>query len=351
MTQQPPAITVLIAVHNGLPYLESAVRSIMEQTFEDIEILIVDDASSDDSPAVLARLADEDQRIRVITLETNLRLPGALNRGLDEARAPLVARMDADDLAHPRRLEIQKAYMDAHPKVSLCGMSVRNIDAAGRVLKPAIRPRDTVATRWLARFFMPLTHPTFVFRSRFEDGTAPRYHTDFPVTEDYDFVTRLLEKGQAVTLPDIGLDYRMHSQSTTHTQIIRQKVDARIIAQRFQTHEMPFELCEALAPFNAAFLGYQDTDPRALYAGLRAMITHDSALHPGHRRWIKRQGAQMAYIALRNTKRARIATLGAFARHGADFLPALALRAGETKRALPTALRSGQLFFRSAQGL
>jgi glycosyltransferase involved in cell wall biosynthesis len=142
-----PQVSVLIAVYNGLPYLEAALRSIMDQTLREIEIIVVDDASTDDTPAVLARLATEDPRIRVETLTENLRLPGALNRGLELVRAPLVARMDADDIADPKRLAVQKRFMDAHPDIILCGTSIRQIDAGGTYIRTSQRPRDAVCCR------------------------------------------------------------------------------------------------------------------------------------------------------------------------------------------------------------
>lgn len=87
-----PRVSVLLAVHNGVAFVEEAVRSMMQQTLREIEIIVVDDASTDETPTILAKLAAEDPRIRRVTLAENRRLPGALNAGLEVARAPLVAR-------------------------------------------------------------------------------------------------------------------------------------------------------------------------------------------------------------------------------------------------------------------
>ena len=339
-----PAVSVVMAVHNGLPYLESALRSIMDQSLRDIEIIVVDDASSDDTPAVLARLAEEDPRIRVLTNTENLRLAASLNRGLDIARAPLIARMDADDIAHPDRLSVQKAYMDAHPDVLLSGMSLRVIGSDGHIQRTARRSRDTVATRWLARFMMPLSHPTFLFHARFPDGSAPRYRSDFPVTEDYDFVAELLVHGDAVTLSAVGLDYRVHGASATATKAARQKADARIVAERIQARELAPEIRQAIGPLNAAYLGFEPADPAAVFAGLRRMIAHDMRDHPDHGAWMRRQGAQLALTALRHGGAGRRQIMAAFLGPGRDFLPALALRAAEIANLLPSLFRSDRRF-------
>ena len=100
----PPAISVLTAVRNGLPHLAAAIASIREQSLPDWEWILVDDGSTDSTGALLADQAREDPRLRVLTVRAEGLVP-ALNRGLEAARAPIVARMDADDVAHPERLE------------------------------------------------------------------------------------------------------------------------------------------------------------------------------------------------------------------------------------------------------
>ena len=106
MPNATPAITVLLPVYNGLPYLEAAIRSILQQSFEDFTLLIVDDGSSDGSRVLLEKLAKTDARIELI-FQQNAGIVLALNRGLDAVRSPYVARMDADDVALPQRLERQ----------------------------------------------------------------------------------------------------------------------------------------------------------------------------------------------------------------------------------------------------
>lgn len=128
LTSQSPALSVVMSVYNGSAYLEVAVRSILTQTFQDFEFIIVDDCSSDDTPEILEKLASADPRIRILRLEQNRQIAGALNAGLELARAPLIARMDADDISYPTRLMRQMAIMDEDPDLVLLGTSIRHVD-------------------------------------------------------------------------------------------------------------------------------------------------------------------------------------------------------------------------------
>ena len=114
-----PLVSVLMAVYNGEAYLGEAIESILRQTFSFFEFIIIDDASTDNS----RRLAESyrDSRIRVVSNPRNLRLAGSLNRGINLARGKYIARMDADDICHPDRLEKQVAFMEENCDVGVSG--------------------------------------------------------------------------------------------------------------------------------------------------------------------------------------------------------------------------------------
>ncbi len=337
-----PAVSVVIAVHNGMPYVESAIRSMMDQTLCEIEIIVIDDASTDETPEVLARLAAEDPRIRVLTNEVNLKLPASLNRGLEVARAPLIARMDADDLSMPQRLAVQKAYMDAHPEVILLGASIRKIDESGRVTHTSIRGRDAEATRWLSRFHMPLVHPSFMFRHA--PGEAGlRYDPTLEVSQDYAFCVAAQNRGAVVSLPDVLLDYREHAAAASSTRWHRQRELAREISARAMAAQLPPPVLAAMQPFRAAYFDLETADPRAILAGLRVMLAHDAAAMPRHRVWMRRQAAQLATAAMQRGGMRTTGILRAFLRSGRDFLPALGLRYLETRKRLPRWLQAQPL--------
>lgn len=319
----PPSVSVLMAVHNSLPYLEEALRSVMDQTLRDIEIVVVDDASTDATPELLARLASEDPRLRVETLRENHRLPAALNVGLRLCSAPLVARMDADDIAHPERLQVQKHYMDAHPEVALCGTGIRKIDAEGRVSWIEHRDYDAFMVRWIARFNMPLVHPTFMFRNPAPDGTRLTYDQSMPVAQDYDFCIRALAHGKVVCLGELLLDYRVHKGSLTGTKRRDQNSVAAALATRFQEQELPQEIVVSLKPVLAALYG-QGAVGRDLFRGLHEMIARDAERAPERRKWMYRKSAELVEYILR-TRGGRFLAWKTILTSAPDFFVHLAL--------------------------
>ena len=124
-------VTVLLPVYNGGPFLPRVLASLLAQTWRDFEVLVIDDGSSDGSAEIAAAHARSDPRVRVLRNERNLGLARTLNRGLDEARSPLVARQDVDDLSHPERLARQVAFLEAHAEVALVGAQGWEIDRDG----------------------------------------------------------------------------------------------------------------------------------------------------------------------------------------------------------------------------
>jgi len=336
-----PAISVLLPVYNNMPYLEAAVRSIMDQSFRDIEIIVVDDASTDASPQVLARLAGEDPRIHVETLAENRRLPGALNHGLDLVRAPLVARMDADDIAHPERLARQKAWMDAHPEALMVTSGVRQIDSEGRLLRPpsgwSLPPR---AMRWMLRFGMPAFHPTFLFRPRAPDGTLWRYDPAWTASEDYDLLERMTRTGPVATLPEPLLDYRVHGGSITAKTDSPHLAEGAAIARRVLQSDLPADLAGDLDPYIA--LIYENERPSRAEAGRLAgafarMTRLDAHRDPALGWWYRRMAARLLVTNLKAAGLPGRRILALLARHAPALLVGTALRTAENRRWIPAA--------------
>lgn len=345
--ERPPKVSVLLPVHNGANYVESAVRSMMAQTLREIEIVVVDDASSDGTPGILDRLAAEDGRIRVERLEPNRRLPGALNRGLELCRGEYVARMDADDLSEPTRLEVQARFLDSHPDITLVGCSVIRIDGDGKPFQTSVRAQDPFAARWMCRFMMPFRHPTFLFR-RTEMDLA--YDPACTVSEDFDILARLTETRKVVCLPDVLLRYREHDGSLTGAKWRLMVEEAEKIAVPVQKTEMPAEVFEAMAPFRTAYFDLRPLDGTgiaALFEGLKRMAQADALESPAHRDWIRRQTAQLGAHALLRSGARKPRILAAFFGPGRDFLPALVMRFLETRRLLPAAFRSDPVIWRA----
>lgn len=206
-----PAVTILLPVYNSAETLQATLDSLFAQQFEDFELLVVDDGSTDQSPDILQ--ACHDPRLRVLKNPERLRLAGALNRGLQEAAAPLIARMDADDLCRPDRLNRQLAFMDAHPEIALCGSWTRHF--GDRKKNKEAYPVSADAIRAFALFNCPFAHPTVMFRRALFLEEQLLYDGSFYPTEDYELWTRLVHRFPCANVPEILLDYRVHAKSMT----------------------------------------------------------------------------------------------------------------------------------------
>jgi glycosyltransferase involved in cell wall biosynthesis len=224
-----PSVSVIIPVHNAMPYLRPAIESICAQTLRDIEVIVLDDASTDGSAQYLASVRDP----RVLVLHCERQgYASLLNHGLTLAQAELAARMDADDFSLPNRLERQVAVMQSEPDVVLCGCQAQQIDGAGR----HVRLMDVPTTDGLIRYELltgaPFTHPGVLYRVA-EVLAIGGYATELSPAEDYDLWWRLAERGRCVNLPDILLHYRWHGQNVSVVQETRQREISKEISVRY----------------------------------------------------------------------------------------------------------------------
>ncbi|MFT8242525.1 glycosyltransferase [Roseomonas sp. BN140053] len=204
-----PAVSVVLPVRDGARFLEAAVNSILGQSLRELELLVVDDGSRDETPAILRRLAAADARLRVLS-GPPLGLVPALNRGLREARAPLVARMDADDVAAPERLARQVAALEAAPEVALLGTGWRVVRADGQPRRDVSPPTGSEAIRAALVRANPIAHPTVILRRAAVLGVGG-YRPAFRLAEDFDLWLRLAERHELRNLPEPLLDYREHA--------------------------------------------------------------------------------------------------------------------------------------------
>ncbi len=206
-----PEVTVLLPVYNGEEYLRETMESILGQTYNGFEFLIVDDGSTDGTDDIIKSY--DDPRIRVLKNPERLKLSGALNRGIDEARGNYIARMDADDIALPERLATQVAYMDEHPEIGVCGTG---IEVFGNTrTRNDIYPADTEDIRSYALFDCPFCHPSVMMRRDLLDKHNLRYDGSYYPTEDYELWARAIECFPTVNLSEVLLRYRVHEKSMT----------------------------------------------------------------------------------------------------------------------------------------
>ena len=189
-----PSVSVLMPVYNGAEHVAKAIDSVLAQTVTDFELVVVDDGSTDDTAAVLASYA-HDPRVRVVRHDTNGGLVASLNDGLQACRAELVARLDADDISMPTRLQRQKEVFDANPAVVLCATAYVRFLPSGQVLREG-RPPLTHGGLAMAMFTgNRLCHSSVMFRRSAVVALGGYDPTWFPV-EDYDLWIRLMETGR-----------------------------------------------------------------------------------------------------------------------------------------------------------
>jgi len=227
-----PDVSVVMPVRNGARWLPESVASVLSQSLTGLELLAVDDGSTDETPRILAEFAARDDRVRIIRQEP-LGLVAALNRGLADARAPLLARLDCDDRARPERLERQARYLRDHPEVGLLGSWAEAVDADGNVMG---RRTPETESDVLKRFLMrgnPFVHSSVMLRTQLARDLRGFRHA-FRAAEDYDLWIRMAEVAEVANLPEVLVDYRVHDAGVTKVQALRQAFSARLARRSAQ---------------------------------------------------------------------------------------------------------------------
>lgn len=245
----PPLVSVIMPVWNGERYLKEAADSILSQTFKEFEFIILDDGSTDSTPEILSTLAERDQRVRIIRLDHE-GIVAALNRGISEAKAEWIARMDCDDISHPQRLEKQWTAVQGKPKAVLCHTHT-HIVGDPEFVTPAgrfIRSKALLALRLC--FQCPIIHPTVMFRKStvLECGG---YLPEERHAEDYGLWGRLLLAGEVVGIPEPVFDFRVHGGSISKQKADVQQELSRKIATRHCRQFMDLDEATAARAYRA----------------------------------------------------------------------------------------------------
>lgn len=209
-----PSVSVLLPVHNGKPYLEPCIESVQRQSISNWELVLVDDGSEDGSIDVLRAFAKADERIRLVSIPERKGVTAALNVGLRHCRAELIARLDADDICVPHRLERQRDYLQANPAIVAVGCWVMRIDADGDAIAVGRWPREhTDIDRRLLCGEGGLPHPGAMIRAATLQQIGG-YREEFVYAQDKDLWLRLGEVGELANLEEVLLYYREHALST-----------------------------------------------------------------------------------------------------------------------------------------
>ena len=210
-----PDVSVVMTVYNSAPYLRESVCSILTQSLQDLELIVVDDGSTDNTRAILKHMQKRDKRLFVYSQE-NQGQAHASNRALERTRGNRIALMDADDIACSRRLEREYNYLQSNPHIKAVGTWMR-IFPPKRLHFLPIRyknPQHPEILRVHTLFEPPMFHPTVMLdRGVFEHMQGDFYKENLPESEDYDLLTRLQKDYDFANLPFVGLKYRVHYQN------------------------------------------------------------------------------------------------------------------------------------------
>jgi glycosyltransferase involved in cell wall biosynthesis len=212
-----PPVSVVLPAYNAERFLARALGSVVAQTHGELDIVVVDDGSTDGTLGVAQDFARRDNRVRVFA-QGNGRIARALNHGIACARHEWIARMDADDVMEPNRIERQLGFLAANPDLSVASSLVRYIDEDERVVGWSRSPftrRATIARYFQRNRMVALNHPAAMMRKSAVTAVGG-YRPEFVPTEDCDLWCRLLERGyQLLVQPEYLLRYRVYGESTT----------------------------------------------------------------------------------------------------------------------------------------
>ncbi len=240
--------------YNAAAFLNEAVSSILNQTFSDFELIILDDASTDESVDIIQQHLD-DPRVRYYRNEKNQGIVHNLNKGLSLARADIIARMDGDDVAELNRFELQYNFLQHHPDIAAVGSYVRIIDENGVVIDQRTKLTDVEAIRQTVLVYSPLVHPAAMYR-RDIIAKVGGYRQQYLYNEDIDLWYRLIGNGYAISnVPEYLLRYRYHGASTAHRAAQNAKQLYRLRKETIQTFKLRVSMYMRALIFIQLFAG------------------------------------------------------------------------------------------------
>jgi glycosyltransferase involved in cell wall biosynthesis len=225
-----PLVTIILPAYNAAPYIQEAVDSMLNQTFTNFELIIIDDCSTDNT-AQLAQAYTTDKRVKVIINAQNLGLIGTLNYGFGIANTKYIARMDADDISEPTRLEKQVAYMESHPNVGIISCCFQNFVNDTRTVVYAEKNEDIKLN---LLYKTNICHAAAIIRKTLVDQHTPFYNSDYAHAEDYELWARMSLYTDFYNIPEIL--YRVRVLSTSVSRVfntIQQENTYRVIQYLF----------------------------------------------------------------------------------------------------------------------
>ncbi|MBB3195173.1 glycosyltransferase [Roseateles terrae] len=245
MPRAVPRVTVVMPAFNeSAEIMTASLDSIAAQTLQDFECLVIDESTKPEAAATCRALCERDARFRYIHPDTRIGLAASLNLGIAQARAPLIARFDSDDVCLPHRLERQVAYLDQHPDVDVLGGGLEIFSADRGVIAVREYPVDAETIERRFQTTTPIAHPTVMMRRAVLER-AGAYDPSFRFAEDLDLWLRLLNLGaRFANLPEVLVRYR---QQSTRRNPQHWQFNLRARTKNFSTRQLPRRVLGLLA--------------------------------------------------------------------------------------------------------
>lgn len=205
MINKTPLLTVILPVYNCEKYVALAINSILQQSFQDFELIVINDGSTDNSWVEIQKF--KDSRIRSINQE-NMGIAKSLNKGLDIAQGQFIARQDSDDLSDPDRFLLQIAFLKKNPKIDLVGTWANILERENSCSRKLIHPTKVNDIKAFLCFDNPFVHTSVIFRKKTILGLGGYFSEAEYQPEDYDLWSRLAKNSKLANLPQILVQYR-----------------------------------------------------------------------------------------------------------------------------------------------
>lgn len=219
-------ISVISSVYNNQMFIGQMIESILRQTFVELELIIINDASTDNTEKVIRSYMAHDRRIKLHNNIQNKGLTKNLNEAIKHCQGNYIARIDGDDIAFLNRLEQQYLFMEKNPHVILCGCQAKQIGMANKIF-PNNSSEAELKCGILFNTILP--HPTFFFRKELTDFYEQYYNSKFRYAQDYYFLYQTLNKGNVALIPEVLQYYRMYKQQISYKKSDEQLTCARTI--------------------------------------------------------------------------------------------------------------------------
>jgi glycosyltransferase involved in cell wall biosynthesis len=220
-----PLVSVIMPVYNGELYLREAIESILNQTYINFELLIINDGSTDRSEEIIKSY--HDPRIKLINNEKNLKLIASLNKGMTLATGKYIARMDSDDISLPQRLEIQVNFMEENHHISVCGTWVEFLDEDTNTKKMICKfPTASLELKYHMLFRCSFIHPSVMMRASDFQEQNIYYDSDYPCSEDFELWNRINDSMNFYNIPRVLLQYRVTKNGISRKHYYEQKLNS-----------------------------------------------------------------------------------------------------------------------------